>query len=270
MGKYEHDVSDQFESDLVNYLNHSYQNYSSDVISAGNHVKENIDYSEAHWIGTNTLKARGDIQLDDDKFLEVKYVSNGNGTRANISQNAITDYSLVDCISWSEFREQNNWKEFVIEKFSQVEFAPNFTTDKSIYDFARTIRSYHKSIQQEIMEADRQLKIEYIDVIRSSEQNHDNCKKFYLNLVSGNSSKYKYDESIEQPCENYYFLKMVKNGQPSIIKPNVPDSKFHLTFENDKTYFNLCSGNQKLLRIALHWKNKFQGIQTPCLNIFDV
>jgi len=26
---------------------------------------------------------------------------------------------------------------------------------------------------------------------------------------------------------------------------------------------------EKLLRIVLHWKNVFQGIATPCLNIFD-
>ena len=55
---------------------------------------------------------------------------------------------------------------------------------------------------------------------------------------------------------------------------NLLDKEIYILFRENQTNVLLSFMNDKgneilILRIVFHWKNKFQGIETPCLNIFD-
>ena len=83
----------------------------------GGFVKDNYEFKSAVHIGNTYGTSIGDIKLvgDFDLYIELKFLKRGTGTRANISQDALTanDIFSHDTFSWSQFREQNKFSEHV-------------------------------------------------------------------------------------------------------------------------------------------------------------
>jgi len=124
----------------------------------------------------------------------------------------------------------------------------------------------------------------YLSVLNKSEINKDRLKKFVILLLSGFhtqkilSVKMEKKLSLDKADKNYdvYYL-YKKTGQ--IVKEYGPEDLYKISSEcfdieikegetnlvvflvDNKTRVNL-------IRIVFHWKNKFGGIETPCLNIF--
>ena len=118
--------------------------------------------------------------------------------------------------------------------------------------------------------------------------NEDNLKKFVLLIMLGRHTgaffeKFKKNSAEEvflKIPDNYFVFYVNKNTQEIKTLDNmrtklktILENKIITEFPNNETNTIVCSiinkKKEKLLRIVFHWKNKFQGIETPCLNIFD-
>jgi hypothetical protein len=152
--------------------------------------------------------------------------------------------------------------------------------------------SWKESIVAEIVstiiEKDRKEKLEYISYLRTLEQDHESIKRFLFLILAGahthaaleqqwNLGLPKILETLQHKYYVYYIYKRslkIKVEDYSEKLRNLLDKEIFISFREDQTNillsFNDNSGNEiPILRVVFHWKNKFQGIQTPCLNIFD-
>jgi hypothetical protein len=146
------------------------------------------------------------------------------------------------------------------------------------------------SIIKEIMERDRNEKMEYINYLKTRKQNPDNIKKFTLLILAGAHSHRAFKSMSHLPLEK--IIDMLKHGfyrvyyvdkKTSTVRvedlteklTKLMNKELGIFFKDGET--NVIIGFKEpgkeeptpVLRIVFHWKNIFQGIETPCLNIFD-
>ncbi len=262
---------------------------------------------KAEHIGNIYGNSLGDIKLIQTSkpkniFLEIKFIKSGYGTRANISQNALTTYGIFkNAVSWSSFRDKEKHDLWVFEKLS--EFQHYETADRSvkatrplICRMAKELKEFAKrkdavgfeaeKIKKAIMERDRHEKLKYLNYLSNQNVDYDNLKKFAILILTGNhtaSAFYKFANTkvcdIQIP-DNYFIIYAYDTGKfyleeirELISKIQNSATSVGISFSpqqtNIKIYISYGNGKKYLLRIVLHWKNKFQGIETPCLNIFD-
>jgi hypothetical protein len=143
-------------------------------------------------------------------------------------------------------------------------------------------------IIKNIMEKDRDGKIEYIYYLKTLDQNHENIKKFLFLILAGShtykslTAQWNIDlPQIIETLRHRYFVYYVYKGtlrteleDYSGKLRNLLDKEIYILFGENQTNVLLAFEDNKgneipILRIVFHWKNKFQGIETPCLNIFD-
>ncbi len=143
-------------------------------------------------------------------------------------------------------------------------------------------------IVKNIIEKDRTEKIKYINYLETLDQNYENVKKFLFLILAGahtyESLKAQWSVDLAQIIETLghkYFVYYVYKGTMrtevedySEKLRNLLDKETYISFKENQTNVLLSFKNDKrneipILRIVFHWKNKFQGIETPCLNIFD-
>lgn len=274
-----------------------------------NHILSNklkmkyIGYSKAIHIGNKYGESLGDVQLISDNnqesiFLELKYLTSksSSGTRANISQNALTDYCIFENTkSWSDFRTDRKHYDWVIKEFSKyknfkLKYDINNYKVSHIHKLAKELKdSIEKDIDKEILlnikdtiiKMDAKEKIDYIEYLSERKINKINLKKFAILILTGNHTRESFIKYADinpndlKPKGNYAVIYIydknymyVENIEPiinSILKDNID-----IDFLEGQTNIKIFTGNKYyILRIVFHWKNKFQGIQTPCLNIFD-
>lgn len=257
-------------------------------------------------------------------YVEVKFVSKGKGTRANIGQDSLTDFSLFerDTLSWSRFRESKGheiWLMEILDRFKNYPFEYQIGTRKEVIEKKAsylkekvlgiktgnigpiinqilstpsmpTEKRLAASIINEIMERDRREKIEYIEYLNIRKQNPYNIKKFTFLILAGAHShialNYMWSLQLEDIINMlsagfyrvYYVNKTTLNvGLEDLTKKLIKliNDDLRIFFKREET--NVIIGFRKLedkelvgvLRVVFHWKNIFQGIKTPCLNIFD-
>lgn len=282
---------------------------------------------ESHHIGNVYGTSLGNIKLvlsnEEEIYLELKFLVGGLGTRANIGQDSLTDFRLFkgeNICSWSRFRENKNHRGWVEEELNKFDNYPqivkNLAGMSAIYEKAAYLKngilgitkqntmtvvdqilSYPASPQEKlkaariiknIMEKDRTEKIEYIEYLRTLNQNHENIKKFLFLILAGAHTYESLEalwnvalsEIIQTLRHKYYVYYVYKGTLETEVEDyseklrNLLDRDIFMSFRPKQTNvmlsFNDVNGNEiSILRIVFHWKNKFQGIQTPCLNIFD-
>jgi len=266
------------------------------------------------------------LALEDGRevYVEIKFVSRGTGTRANIGQNSLTDFLLFEpsTVSWSNFRYNKGHEEWVMEKLNRFKEYPDGCQIGTRKEVIEKKASYLKKdilgvkagniapiikdilsdprmseekklaagIIKEIMERDRREKIEYIEYLWAQRQNLDNIKKFTFLILTGAHShralKSMWHLSLEQMvdmlkagyCHVYYVNKKTLNVQREDLTGKLTElmnKDLRIFFKKDET--NVIIGFKEpgeeepvpVLRVVFHWKNIFQGIKTPCLNIFD-
>ena len=265
----------------------------------------------------------GDIKLlidgmHDWTYIELKMSESkkGKGTLANISQNALTTSNLFkpkNILSWSEFRENSNFVNIVLNKINEYKdypsnlhkgssniqiinkgaFLKRLFTDvtKKKGNIANIISEYIRNsrignvatIIFEIVNIAKKDKISYLKYLSRFEQDIKNIKKFIIAMLIGYHTQKQlhyilnipYDEIFKILDTYFVYYTNEMKGKVVVSKDDlgkeirdIIKSDVKIIFPEDQTNCIIQSNSNNVLRVVFHWKNKFQGIQTPCLNIF--
>jgi len=141
-----------------------------------------------------------------------------------------------------------------------------------------------------ILDLARKDKLDYINYLRTLSQDHDRIRKFTILLLLGfhkmdrlEGGLQRFNQIIDALSKgNYNFVTYyVIKSNCSVIKedlscliPRLLQADFRIVFPPNQTdilvEFKDPASNSyiPILRIVFHWKNVFQGIKTPCLNVF--
>ena len=236
-----------------------------------------------------------EVKMSDTKL--------GVGTKANISQNALTENYLFsgNIKSWSKFREEkqhDKWVNDYLGRYTKYPLKIYKITNLILQKEAkarhlRDLKKKRNKIATDILglirEKDRREKIEYLAYLDVQKQRKDMIKRFLILIILGIHKK----EVIQKLIQKDNFFQEVKDlivyygnldkGKIIVRKEDVGEkikkilkeySEFEIIFPKELTHCKLVGvrgGKTKsLLQIVLHWKNIAQGIKTPCLNIFDL
>ena len=258
-------------------------------------------------IGNKYGKLRGDIKIvtkkDDIIYIELKAseTRKSRGTLANISQDSLTLYRLIGKknsekpLSWSEFRKKVSFKKRVEGLLSSYSYPEGF----GFYEKARYIREKAKigdkkalGIKKSIMMLARGNKKDYLNYIRHFPVKEANLKKFVFCMLNGIHTQKEILSFLKR--KKLDFLKTrtsiitlyanLKNDKVVVSKEenmseDVLKNSVNLRFDFPKKfvdkvyayviiYVKKRGKYRKLLGLIYHWKNIFQGIKTPCINVF--
>lgn len=233
----------------------------------------------------------GDVEIITDKrkiILELKY---GRDTLANISENAITqeNYGFFEnALSWSEFREKNNFNKKIIDFI--IEYDENI--DRTLLEKRSKLAEFIRTLKLKLGESNKNTET----LIRKAEESGEfldivELFKKIIHLANKNKEDYinylKENENLlnTEKMEDFFY-KVLLGITPSRNKKYSNHEYYYLTpnkmerilFNNKKDnngFFieyrkqDIIIGNNKIkLKLVFHWKNVMQGIQTPCLNVF--
>ena len=266
-----------FEKEIVDNLNKTLCSNKKEVQAISSLIEHTFDFSKAEHNG-NSYKEPGDITLYQNNgekiFLELKKIQNGRGTLANITQDAFTKYKVFNGISWSNFRKNTGFQDKILTIILSYDPTFEFTTQAEFQKKVRLIKDNPNFLlfRKQIEELARQDKIDYLNYLQTLPLNIDFLQIFTRNMFNGTHTIGNYsfdilekDDSILYTC--YYLTKTdfcyIENEVNNI-------ENLDIKFLKDTTGFLITTNNKPLIRVAFHWKNIFQGIATPCLNIFDV
>jgi len=324
MGKFERGEAEKLEKDVVKILN-SHPCASN----LANRIREDFQNQiiNAEFIGRNYNEPCNiKLNLNNNRiaYIELKLLKSGKGTRANLSQNALTNFNLFsgeNIKSWSSFREENNFDNEVLrilnsyehydenklqsyrennEKIKKARYLKDIIKPNKGESIERAIERLRNNqdvrirraceIVSQILTLAKKDKLRYINYLRTLNQNPEFIKKFSILILLG----FHKESAIRQGFENFDSI-IQSIGQNYIYKTyyvnrlncemrcedltnlinELLNSCFRISFPENETncLIEYRPNNQnewrKLLRIVFHWKNVFQGIKTPCLNIFD-
>ena len=278
---------------FVNYLNKKYPNFRQ-VKHTGN------QYGQTRGDLQLITKSSKTVYIE----LKASETRKGKGTLANISQDAFTDYGLIfgqgkkKPLSWSEFRKTNKFQQKIKRLLGQYQFPKGF----DFYQQARLIREKAKKgdlkairIKKAIFALAKQDKRNYLNYIRQFPINKANLKKFVFCLLSGIHTRkeilsFMKGTTVRNLAKNlglvttlYANLQRKKvvvtkdKNTPTVLFKLSTKLEFSFPEESREkvyTYVTYCQRKEKrakpekLLGLVLHWKNIFQGIKTPCINVF--
>ncbi len=151
----------------------------------------------------------------------------------------------------------------------------DYINDPKIKDIA--------SIICEIIKIAKNDKINYLKYLSQLKQNPESIKKFVIAMLIGYHTgkrlnhilgiAYKEIFKILDRYSVYYTNE--KSNKITVSKDKlgeeikaIIESNIKIVFLEDQTNLLIESNDKKILRVVFHWKNVFQGIKTPCLNIF--
>ena len=142
-------------------------------------------------------------------------------------------------------------------------------------------------IINEILALDREEKLAYFDHLRATEQNPRNVETFAHLIVCGyhtaDALAEHFDADLDEikrqlETDSYRLYEVNKNsGTVSVENPSELLAGFEwadtrVEIPENGTSVSVVTGppgnRRRVLNIAYNWKNKFQGIQTPSMNVF--
>ena len=138
-----------------------------------------------------------------------------------------------------------------------------------------------------ILDLDREEKLAYFDHLREAKQNPRNVETFAHLIVCGyhtaDALAEHFDGDLDEikrllEADAYRLYEVNKNsGTVSVENPSELLAGFdwrdtRVEVPEDGTSVSVVTGppddRRRVLNIAYNWKNKFQGIQTPSMNVF--
>jgi hypothetical protein len=314
MGKHERQQIEEAEKIIVKILNSQKLNSSdrknywiNHAFAIAKKLQEDLpDIKKARHLG-NRYDNTGDILILSNReklFIETKMsdTRTGIGTKANISQDALTENHLFEDKpkSWSEFRQDRRHEEWVSAYLNQFTKYPKYIlkiTNPILQkeEKARYLRGLKRknkkaaNILNMIHERDKEEKIEYLNYLKRQKQQKEMIKRFFILITLGIHRK----EVLESLIKNDNFFQEIQNlfiYYSNIFREKIVVRKedagkrvkrvleqfsdFRIIFPKGVTHCKIVGikkrGQQPILQIVLHWKNIAQGIKTPCLNIFDL
>ncbi len=136
----------------------------------------------------------------------------------------------------------------------------------------------------DVIKMDKTSRKKYLSILKKSKIDKERLKKFVFLLLGGSHTQKILNVKIGQKLslgssdknyDVYYLYKETRQiakeyGPEELYK--IPSNFFSVEIKDDETnlvIFLLDKDKRvNLIRVVFHWKNKFGGIQTPCLNIF--
>ncbi|WP_126450759.1 hypothetical protein [Sulfodiicoccus acidiphilus] len=319
MGKYERGDAEKVERRVVSLLRGEMVE-EDDLTRIARSIYEKVredypDVSGAEHIG-NRYAEPGDVRLTLNDgahaFLEIKVVSSGKGTRANLGQDSLTEWGLFEegTLSWSAFRGTRGHQERVLqilESYGSYPSRCDGSTSQRLVCMAsqlkelvgplpgesveKAARRLHGGAQRaaevvnEVVEFDREVKLQYLSYLRGRRQVPENVRKFTVAILAGYHSRramgiaWRNFDQLIGALRNYRVYYAYK-GTEKVVSENLSEKVLDLLGREMRVLFRDGETNVALgfvdrgrevpvLRVVLHWKNLFQGIKTPCLNVFD-
>ena len=239
------------------------------------------------------------------EYLELKAseTPTGKGTLANISQNALTEYCLIlaakgeEILNWSDFRKRNGFEEMVKFFINEFDYPRKFSFDEKARFLRKKANEKNKEaigIKKLITNLAKMDKKEYINYIRRFRINEDHLKKFIFCMLNGIHIKkdvqgFMAKTKIVDLKRSYTLVTTlyanIKNGKiiisreqnkVGVLLDHYDNFRFSFPLESeDKIYTYICCYKKthlkeetKILGLTYLWKNIFQGIKTPCINVF--
>lgn len=142
-------------------------------------------------------------------------------------------------------------------------------------------------IINEILALDREEKLAYFDHLRDAEQNQRNVETFAHLIVCGyhtaDALREHFDDDLAEikrllETDSYRLYEVNKNSgtvtveNPSELLADFEWEDTRVEIPENGTSVSVVTGppgnRRRVLNIAYNWKNKFQGIQTPSMNVF--
>jgi hypothetical protein len=265
-------------------------------------------FKKAEHIGNEYGKEVGDIKLvmkdDTRRYFELKASesASGKGTLANITQNAITEYGLLlipenqSILSWAQFRKRGNFSTIIQGLLNSYEAPGQLDFNKKAELIKEKATAGDKdaiSIKAKIIAYANRDKKDYINYVRSFKPHKENIIKFVFCLLNGIHTKNEIKavmasnslEEIEQKADVLTTLYSNQRGGTIIVSEStnrmdtlIEDfERFSFSFPETADQvvsthivgFEKSSGReQQFIKLQLNWKNIFQGIKTPCINVF--
>ena len=140
------------------------------------------------------------------------------------------------------------------------------------------------TIIQEIVNIARNDKLAYIQYLRCLNQNTELIKKFTISILLGYHTMEQLNYILSIPYQEVYNLLeryyvyytnirddniIVTREELGALVREIISNDLIIYFPHNRTNCIIQNDNgDNILRIVIHWKNIFQGISTPCLNIF--
>lgn len=314
MGKHERQSIEEAEKIIVKILNSQNLNdfdrknhWFSHASSIAERIKKDfINITSARHLG-NRYDNTGDILIISKKnkfFIETKMsdTKSGIGTKANISQDALTEHHLFmgKVKSWSRFRQEKNHDKWVNDFLNQFTNYPQNIlkiTDSTLQkeEKARYLRKLAnknkkaRDVLNNIHGKDKKEKIKYLVYLNNKRQQKKMVKRFFILIILGIHRKEELENLIKkdnffQEIQNLFvYYGNASKGRIISRREDVGErikkilekySDFKIIFPKGLTHCKIIGikgeVSKPLLQIVFHWKNIAQGIKTPCLNIFDL
>ncbi len=315
MGKHERQLIEEAEKIIVKILNSRGLNVDDKKNCWFNHAffiarkikKDFPNITSVYHLG-NRYDNTGDILIISNGskfFIEVKMSDSklGIGTKANISQDALTENHIFKgkIKSWSKFRRGKHHEKWVVAYLNQFTNYPQSICRISnpivqMEEKARYLRDLKvkknkkaETILKNIHGKDKKEKMEYLTYLSRQRQNKKFIKKFFILIILGIHRKEELEnlmkkEDFFQEAQNLFvYYGNFYKGKILVRQENVGErikkiikkyDNFKIVFPSNSTHCKIIgiksSISRPLLQIVLHWKNIAQGIKTPCLNIFDL
>ncbi|TKX85217.1 hypothetical protein EXE43_14820 [Halorubrum sp. SS5] len=246
---------------------------------------------------------------DGEVFLELKSVESGTGTLSNMGGDVLTEFNLFDgADSWTKFREKQNHSQWVNDELDRFDYPANVSGREGkaghLKDVLDVTRNTHRKaldvldgnpadderlaaeIVHNIHERDTEERLEYLNQLNGCPQNHDNIRKFTLLVVAGNHKQSHIDEHWSVPVDElesalanykiYYGNKAdqsVQTKDPTDYFAELTNYKYSIVFDDGNTGLEIVADDgdseRKVMRGQLYWGNKFQGIATARINMFE-
>ena len=314
MGKHERQSIEEAEKTIVKILNSQNLNdfdrknhWFSHASSIAERIKKDfINITSVRHLG-NRYDNTGDILIISKKnkfFIETKMsdTKSGIGTKANISQDALTEYHLFmgKVKSWSRFRQEKNHDKWVNDFLNQftnypqniLKIADSTLQKEEKARYLRKLANKNKKardVLNNIHGKDKKEKIKYLVYLNNKRQQKKMVKRFFILIILGIHRKEELENLIKkdnffQEIQNLFvYYGNVSKGRIISRREDVGErikkilekySDFKIIFPKGLTHCKIIGikgeVSRPLLQIVFHWKNIAQGIKTPCLNIFDL
>ena len=201
----------------------------------------------AKWVGNKTETENCDIIIND-KHIEIKYVSSGNGTYYNTSLYCLEKYGF----DIHKYLEESGI--FLLLEEYQI---PYSKTNKSPVNQTTSshIRHNNPTLYQKIEELDQQMRSKLVnDLALFFNDNMDLAYDFYDDLINKNISKIKKSKPDELWVYNYidktsFLLDLSTKSNIQVMS----GTNLGLTLNN--------------LRIQIGWQNG-NGLNNPTIRVF--
>ena len=242
-------------------------------------------------------------------FLELKSVHSGTGTLSNMKGDCLAKFDLFQgADSWTTFRAKQNHSQWVNDELDRFDYPENVSGKKEkaghlkdvldvtrdTYPAARDVLDGSPTDDERlaaeiicnIHERDTEERLEYLKHLSECPQNHDNIRKFTLLVIAGNHKQSQIEEHWSVPVDElesalanyriYYGNKddwTVETKDPTDYFTELANYDYSIVFDEENTGIGIVANDgdseKNVMRGQLYWGNKFQGIATARVNMFE-